>query len=72
VITNGSKEWPGSIATETLKKREESYFIGDFKYATAITLVLPIKSYEPEKICFIIEKKEETPPKSHRILTKIT
>ena len=34
-------------------------------------LICVIKSYEPEKICLILENRE-TPPKSHRILTKIT
>ena len=36
------------------------------------SLVLPIKSCEPEKICLTLENKEETLLKSHRILAKIT
>ena len=36
------------------------------------SLVLPIKSYEPENICPIFENREKHPLKSDRILTKIT
>jgi len=64
---NELKEWPGSIVNETLKKRN---FYANFKYLSFNNSVFVIKSYNPEKICPILEKGE-TPPKRNRILTKI-
>ena len=53
--------------------QKESHFNADFKYISFIKFSsYPIKSYEPEKICSYFRKQGETPPKSHRILTKIT
>ena len=37
----------------------------------SLSLDLPIKSYDPEKISLILENREK-PLKSHSILTKIT
>ena len=36
------------------------------------SLVLPTKSYDPEKTYLILDNRRETRPKSYRILTKIT
>ena len=71
VVTNCSKEQPGSTATKTLKNgilisiaiSKELHFNADFKYISLIKLVLPVKSYEPEKICFILENREKQPLK---------
>ena len=73
VVTNCSKERPGSIVTKTLKNgifmtivtSKESHFNADFKYIYIISLSLdlPIKSYEPEKICLILENRGKHPLK---------
>ena len=68
VVTNCSKERPGSIVNETLKNgismlkdiSKESDFYADFKY---ISIVFVIKSYEPEKICLILESRGKYPLK---------
>jgi hypothetical protein len=39
----------------------EVNFGGDSKYINSSSLILPIKIYEPEKICPIFEKRENTP-----------
>ena len=72
MVTNCSKERPGSIVNETLKNgilmlKEPSKDI-----QVSSNLVFVIKSYEPEKICLILENRGKTPPKSHRIVTQIT
>ena len=69
VVTNCSKERPGSILTKTLKNgilipiptSKELHFNADFKYISFI--ILPIKSYEPEKICVILENRRKHPLK---------
>ena len=71
MLTNCSKERPGSIVTETLKNgililivtSKELHFNADFKY-TSFILVLPIKSYEPEKIFLILENRGKYPLKT--------
>ena len=65
VVTNCSKEWPGSIVTKTLKTgiliptvtSKESHFNADFKYTSFIKFSLTHQSYEPEKICPILENR---------------
>ena len=42
---------------------EDPYFNTDFKYISFINLVLPIKSYEPEKICLVLENRGKHPLK---------
>jgi hypothetical protein len=67
-----SKERFGSIVTETLKNRiliptaisKELAYNGDSKYISFISLTLPIKGYEPEKVCLVFEKREKYPRKS--------
>ena len=76
LVTNTNKEQPGSIVTKTLKNgillpivtSKESYFYADFKCKISSSLVLHIKSYEPEKICRFYKIGGKT-PKSHKILT---
>ena len=71
VVTNCSKERPGSIVTETLNNgvlipivtSKELHFNADFKYIISSSLILPIKSYEPEKIRLILENREKHPLK---------
>ena len=72
VVTNCSKERPGSIVTKTLKNgilvpiatSKELHFNADFKYISFIKFsFLPIKSYEPEKICIILENRRKHPLK---------
>ena len=71
VVTNCSKERPGSIVTKTLRNwilisiatSKELHFNADFKYIISSSLVLPIKSYEPEKICLILENRGKHPIK---------
>ena len=66
VVTNCSKEWPGSIVNETVKNRililidlsKELDFYADFEVSS--NLVLLIKSYEPEKIWLILENRGNT------------
>ena len=48
LVMNCSKERPSSIVTKTLKNG---------------SLILPIKSYEPEKICLILENRGKQPLK---------
>ena len=65
VVTNCSKERPDAIVTKTQKNEilipiatsKESHFNADFKYIRLSSLILPIKSYEPEKICLISENR---------------
>ena len=69
VVTNYSKERPGSIVTKTLKNgilisiatSKESHFNAEFKYTS---LILPIKSYEPEEIYVILENRGKHPLKA--------
>ena len=64
-----SKERPGSIVNEPLKNgilmlkytSKESDFHADFKVSS--NLVFVIKSYEPEKICLILENRGNHPLK---------
>ena len=42
-------------------KESDSY--ADFKYISFIHFILPIKSYEAEKICLILENMEKQPLK---------
>ena len=73
VVTNCSKERPGSIGTKTLKNRilipiatsKESHFDADFKYISFIKFNLTHQSYEPEKLCLILENRGKQTPKSH-------
>jgi len=68
VVTNCSKERPGSIVNETLKNGililkdtpKELDLHADFKF---ISFVLLIKSYGPEKICLILENRGKLPLK---------
>ena len=79
MVTKCSKERLGSIVNETLKNgililidtSKESDFYANFKYISFINLVLLIKSYEPGKICLVLENRGK-PLKGYRILTKIT
>ena len=83
VVTNCSKERPGPIVTETLKNgililiiaSKELLFYANSKYMFIFCfspiLAFPIKSYEPEEICFMLEKLGKTSTKSPSILTKI-
>ena len=58
MVTNCSKEQPGSIVNETLKNGilmlkdalKESDFHADFKYISFIKFSIAHRSYEPEKI----------------------
>ena len=69
VVTNCSKKRPGSIVNESLKNgilmlkniSKESDFYADFKYIISSNLVFVIKSYEPEKICLILENRGKHP-----------
>ena len=36
---------------------KELAYVADFKYKSLLSLVLPIKGYEPEKICLIFKKR---------------
>ena len=66
MVTNCSKERPGSIVIKTLKygilipivTPKESYFNADFKYISFIKF-----SYEPGKICPILENRGRHPLK---------
>ena len=61
VVTNYSKERPGSIETKTLKNgilipiatSKELHFNPDFKYISFIKFSLTHQSYEPMKIWII-------------------
>ena len=65
MVTNCSKERPGSIVNETLKNgilipiyiSIESDFYADYKYISFI------KSYEPEKICLVLKNRGKQPIK---------
>ena len=71
VVTNCSKERPGSIVTKTLKNgilipiatSKELHFNADFKYTSSSSLVVLINSYEPEKISVILENRGKHPLK---------
>ena len=71
VVTNCIKERPGSILNETLKNgflmlkdaSKESDFHADLNIYVSSNLVFVIKSYEPEKICLILEKRRKLPLK---------
>ena len=72
MVKNCSKERRDSIVNETLKNRnsmlkdisKESDFYADFKYIqVSLNLVFVIKSYEPEKICLILENRGKPPLK---------
>ena len=71
VVTNCSKERPGSIVNETLKNgilmlkdtSKELDFHVDSKYISFIKFSFVIKSYEPEKICLILENRRKYPLK---------
>ena len=62
------------MVTETLENgiliqrgaSKELDFNADFKYISFIKFNLPLKSYAPENIWLILEKKKERPPKSYR------
>ena len=86
MVTNCSKERPGSIVNETLKNgilmlkgtSKESNFHADSKYVSFIKFIFVIKSYEPEKICLIVEnrgkhplKVKESEQKSHHRIQRI-
>ena len=69
--TNCSKERPGSKANETLKNgilmlkdtSKESNFHADLNIQVSLNLVFVIKSYEPEKVCLILENRGKHPLK---------
>ena len=42
---------------------KESDFRADFRYISVIKLVFVFKSYEPEKICLILENRGKHPLK---------
>ena len=71
VVTNCSKERPGSMVTKTLKNgilipivtSKESYFNADFKYISFNKFSPTHLSYEPEKICPILKNREKYPLK---------
>jgi len=71
VVTNCSKKRLGPIETGTLKNgislpivtSKESHFNDDFKNKVSQSLVLLIKSYEPEKIYLILENRGKHPLK---------
>ena len=85
VVTNRSKERPGSIVTEILKSgilipiatSKELHFNADFKYISFIQFGLTHKKLRAWENSPYFRKMGETPPppkkkKNHRILTKIT
>ena len=71
VVTNCSKERPGSMVTETLKNgilipivtSKELYFNADFQYINIIKFGLTHQFYEPEKICIVLENRRKYPLK---------
>ena len=70
VVTNCSKERPGSIVTVTLKMEFDTnidqknwIFMLILSMQVSSSSVLPIKSYEPEKICLILVNREKHPLK---------
>ena len=71
VVTNCSKERPGSIVNETLKKRilmlrehqKNHIFMLILNIQVSSNLIFVIKSYEPEKICLILENRGKHPLK---------
>ena len=80
MVTNCSKERPSSIVTETLKNgilipivtSKESHFNADFKYISFIKISLTHQKLRAWENLPHFRKQGLTPPKSHKILTKIT
>ena len=80
MVTNCSKERPGSIVNETLKNgismlkdiSKESDFYTDIKYISLIKFSLCHQKLRAWENLPYFGKKGVTPPRGHRIVTKIT
>ena len=42
---------------------KELVYYADFKYISFVKFILPVKSYEPEKICLVLKKARKTSSK---------
>ena len=79
MVTNCSKERPGSIVTKTLKMEFQYQWLHQRNHILMLILniqvssrsVIPIKSYEPEKICLILENRGKHPVKFSVLLLRI-